>query len=129
MTGHKTTRKKGGPVFTLALAGGATICQAAKQAGIAERTAHRRLESAAFRRRVQRARSELIERASAILANATSEASATIWRLVRSPDERVALAAARIALQLAPTVRDHCELAERITALEAKIDTEHEHEP
>jgi hypothetical protein len=42
MTGHKTTRKKGDPAFTLALAGGATISQAAKQAGISERTVHRR---------------------------------------------------------------------------------------
>jgi hypothetical protein len=47
---------------------------------------------------------------------------------VRSPDARVALAAARNTLQLAPTIRDHCEFAERITALEAKIDTEHEYE-
>ncbi len=128
MAQQKTTRNKGEPAFTRALAGGATIRQAAEQAGIAERTAYRRLASPAFRRNVQRARAELFERASGVLTNATGEASATIWRLVRSTDPHVALAAARTTLQLAATVRDHCELAERITALEAKIDTEREPE-
>src|SRR5204863_65773 len=58
-----------------ALAAGSTIRDAAKTAGVAERTVYRRLEDPGFRQRVNNARAELIAHAVGKLAEASTAAA------------------------------------------------------
>ena len=53
-------RKNAAPVLIAALASGATHLDAARQAGIGEKTVYRRLEDRDFRRRVTKARSAMV---------------------------------------------------------------------
>ncbi len=70
-------RKSADAALIAALATGATRQEAAKAAGISETTVYRRLADPAFRRRVNDARSELIDAAVGRLADATTEACTT----------------------------------------------------
>jgi hypothetical protein len=106
-----------------ALAGGATVQDAAKAAGVSPRTAHRRLDDRAFKIRVQAARAELVEHAVGILAKASTAAAVTLAQLL---DKNIApstrLAAARAILELGSKLRETQELGDRIAALEERVD-------
>jgi len=65
--GEKDT-PAGDDELILALAAGATVREAAEQAGISERTAHRRLADADFRRAVDEARGRMFDAALGRLA-------------------------------------------------------------
>ena len=88
-------RRKGEDALLLALAGGQTVRDAARAAGVGERTATRRWADAGFRRRVARLRAELVERAAGQLADGMAEAAATLRRLLTAEAESVRLGAAR----------------------------------
>lgn len=101
------------------LAGGATNADAAKSAGISERTVYRRMQDPAFRQRVTEARASLIERAVAQLAASASQAVSTLTDLLGfeyPPAQRVS--AARSILELGVKLRESVELEQRIAALE-----------
>jgi hypothetical protein len=61
----------------LALAAGATVREAAEQAGVGERTAHQRLADADFRRAVNEARGGMFDAARGRLASLASKAAET----------------------------------------------------
>jgi molybdenum-dependent DNA-binding transcriptional regulator ModE len=110
--------KKGDAQLVLAIASGCSVKQAAKLAGISQRTAHRRLQSTEFVLRIAVARDELFKRAVGVLASAATEAVQTLRSLLDSESLTVQLGAARAILEHGPKLREHCELECRITAME-----------
>src|SRR5262245_17805288 len=98
----------------LTLAGGATVRQAAEQAGLSERTAHRRLADADFCRRVTRLRGEMVERALGKMADGMAEAADTLRQLLHAESESVRLGACRGLLELGVKLRESVELEQRL---------------
>ncbi len=88
-------RKNADTVLIAALAGGATVEDAAKTARVSERTAYRRLEGADFRAQVAEARRAMVERTVAQLADAGTAAAATLRALLDAEAASVRLGAAR----------------------------------
>lgn len=121
------SRKNADTALVAALAGGATVEAAAKLAGVSERTVYRRLENAGFRRQVAEARAAMIERATAKLAEASTEAAATLRALLdASSPPAVRLGAARAILELGTRLREAEELEKRIAELEVTLASQSE---
>ena len=114
------TRKSDAALIGM-LAGGMTARAAAVKAGMSETTVYRRLASPAFRAAVADAQREVVARATARLAGASTAAAGTLRRLLSSKTERVQLAAARWTLGLLIDLQSHTELEGRIAALEQKL--------
>ncbi|HWB13796.1 MAG TPA: hypothetical protein VG826_31510 [Pirellulales bacterium] len=110
--------------LVLALAAGASLREAAQQAGIEERTAGRRLADAGFRRAVSRARGGLFATALGRLAGLASKAAGIFERLMASDQPSVARRAAKAVLELGSRLRGLTELEERLSRLEEKADEE-----
>jgi hypothetical protein len=106
----------------LALAAGATVREAAKRAGVGERTAYRRLADADFRRAVSEARGRMFDSALGRLAGLGSKAVETLERLMESDKPTVALAAAKAVLVLGPRLRKSAEVEERTSLREDEAD-------
>ena len=116
-------RKQADEVLLLALACGATVENAARQAGISNRTAHRRLADEAFRQRLHEVRADMVQRTAGALTAAANEAVRTLVDLLKAPQPAaVRLGAARSVLELGMKVREAAELEQRLTALEARLD-------
>lgn len=113
-------RRNANPVLLAALAGGATVQDAATLAGVSERTAHRRLEDPAFQREVLAARAALVTGAVCKLAAASTEAADTLRALLGAESETVRLGAARSILELGTKLRESEEYEARIRALEER---------
>lgn len=113
-------KRKGDAALVAALAVGMTVRDAARAAGLSERTAHRRLEDPGFRRTVADARARLIESACGQLAEASTAAVSTLRALLDAEGENVRLGAARAVLELGAKLRESVELEQRIAALEAR---------
>jgi hypothetical protein len=119
-TKGRRQKKSDGPLVA-ALAAGLSVRAAAKKAGLAERTAYRRLDDPDFRRDVDEARRAIITRATSKLAASSTKAADALRRLLWSKDERVRLSAARWTLRLLTHMLDHQELSERVAALETRL--------
>ena len=105
-----------------ALAGGATVADAARAADVSERTAFRRLQDPAFQERLREAREGTIRRAVAMLAEMGTEAAATLRALLEpTVPPTVRLGAARAALELGARLRENEELSRRVAELEAMV--------
>lgn len=116
------SRRNADAALVAALAGGATTRDAAKAAGIGERTAYSRMADPAFKAQVQAARAELIEHAVARLAKASTTAVATLEQLLgKAMPPTVRLGAARAVLELGAKLREAEELEARISALEERL--------
>jgi ferredoxin len=107
--------------LVLAVAAGASVREAAEQAGIEEPTAHRRLADPDFRRSVSRARGRLFDTALGRLASLGGKAAGIFERLMESDQPSVARRAAKAVLELGPRLRE-TELEERISRLEREAD-------
>jgi molybdenum-dependent DNA-binding transcriptional regulator ModE len=112
--------QKGDLALLTALAAGSSIKDAAKVAGISERTAHRRLEDLEFQERIAELRTQLLSKAVGRLTDATTEAADTMRSLLQSKSDSVRLSAARAILELAPKLREAVELERRIAQLETE---------
>jgi hypothetical protein len=75
-------RRKRDPALLLALASGQTVRDAARSAGIGERTATRRVADPDFRRWVAELRAEMIGRALGQLPDGITEAAGTLRKLL-----------------------------------------------
>jgi HEAT repeat protein len=113
--------KRGDEALLLALAGGATVRDAARSAGIGERTATRRLADPGFRRRVAENRADMVARALGKLADGATEAVDTLRKLLGAEADTVKLGAARSILELGTKLREAVELEERLAELERRI--------
>ena len=112
-------RESADEALALAIAGGQTLRDAAASAGLSERTARRRWDDDAFRRRVAEMRGEMVNRALGQLADGSTEAAATLRSLLADgTPPAVRLGAARALLELGSKLRESVELANRVDELE-----------
>ena len=109
---------QGDEALLLALAGGQSVREAARTAGVSERTAFRRAADPDFRQAVGRARGELLVRAVGRLADAATAAADTLAALLAAEAENVRLGAARAILDGALRGVEFVDLTERVAALE-----------
>jgi len=110
--------------FLVAIARGETVRDAAREAGIGERTAWRRMADPEFRRRLSGVRADVLERATGRLADAGAEAAETLKALLKAESESVRLGAARAILELGSKLREAGELEERLRMLESDAGSE-----
>ena len=103
----------------LALAAGATVREAAREAGVGERTIHRwRSEDPSFLAAVERARDELFDANFAALVGAGRDAVQTLQDLLDTGPPPVRLGAARAILDQLCRYREVVELQRRVAELE-----------
>ena len=114
-------RKKLDDDLLLALACCPTVEAAARQCGVSERTAYRRLADPEFRRRQQELRGDMMRRAADGLAAAATDAVATLRELLHSSSETTRLAAARTILQAGQQLREASDLEEQMASLERRL--------
>jgi hypothetical protein len=115
-------RKKGDAVLLLALACGATVEAAARQAGLTKRTVYRRLADPDFRSQLQSVRADVVQRTAGALTAASTEAVKALLALMQpATPPPVRLGAARAVLELGTRLREAAELEERLAALEQQV--------
>lgn len=111
-------------MILLALACGATPETAARQAGVSERTVHRRLADPKFRKKLDQLRSDMMQRTASGLAAAGSESVRTLLDLQKSSvPHATRLGAAKAVLEMSMKLREMTDLKERIAALEQQVGT------
>jgi transposase len=105
-----------------ALACGSTVEAAARQSGLSESTIYRRLKNAAFCRRLKNLRTDMVQRASAMLTAAAMESVKTLLELQKPTNTGpVRLGAARSVLEMGVKLREVADLEQRIAALEMQL--------
>jgi hypothetical protein len=118
----KTGKKAGDDALAKGLAMGLGVPQAAQAAGLSERTAYRRLEDPAFRRRVDEQRAALVGETTGALAALGQRAAATLGELLRSDDKKVRLGAVRTALEFIYRANEQDTLARHLRELRAELE-------
>jgi HEAT repeat protein len=113
-------RKNVDDLLALELAAGRTVADAAQAVSLSERTVYRRLDDPAVRRRVSELREDMIGRAVGQLADASTQAVATLAGLLMAESESVRLQAAKCILDIGMKLRESNELEQRIQALEER---------
>jgi hypothetical protein len=107
------------------LACGATVVQAATQAGASERTVYRYLADASFRQELQALQDETIERGAARLTAAAPEALKVLLEMQgANMPPSVRRAAARDLWDLSQRHRDAITLEKRLHALESQAESQ-----
>jgi len=115
-------RRRADDRLLLALACGATVEQAARQCGLSESTAYRRLAEPDFRQRLQQIRGDMVQRTAGTLTAAATEAVRTLLDLQKpAAPPPVRLGAAKAVLEIGMKVREAAELEERLAALEERL--------
>ena len=106
-----------------ALAFGATVENAARKAGIGERTAYRRLADPAFQARLEQARLDAVLRTAGMLTGASLGAVKSLVDLQQdaSVPAGVRRAAARDVLELSVKYRESAQMEQRVAALEERL--------
>ena len=106
-------------ILITALAKGATVPQAAHQAGVSERTVFRRRQQPEFEARIATLQDETIQRAAAILTAAAQEGIRSLVALQKdSTPPTVRRAAARDIIEVGLRLREAVELDKRLGILE-----------
>ncbi len=111
-------RENADAALATGLASGLCIRDAAREAHVSERTAHRRLADPHFTARVESIRSGLVSEALVKLQGAMSGAADVLRGLLAHTDPHVRIRAAVEVLRNAVRVREQAELVERIRRLE-----------
>jgi hypothetical protein len=116
-------RKNADDVLLQALACGATIDHAARQAGISQATVYRRLKEPAFQHRLRELRAAMVQRTTAMLTASGGEAVKALLAQVQQESTPPATrrAAARDILELGMKLRESTELEQRLADLEARV--------
>jgi len=118
------SRKQRDRDFLMALACGATVEIAALKARISERTAYRRLKDPTFRQQLTDKKLEIVQRTATMLNAVSLESVKTLAELQNgSNPPAVRLGATRAAIHLAMKLREATELAERVVAIEERLQT------
>lgn len=110
--------RRGDARLLLALAGGASIRQAAIAAKLSPKTVQRRLADPSFCEQLHAHRARMIAQALGQLGGALTAASRTLRKLLRAHSETVRLGAARSIVELHARLAETVELDARLTALE-----------
>jgi hypothetical protein len=115
-------RRKADHKLLMAFACGATIESAARQAGVSESTAQRRLDDPVFHQQLQALRADMIQRTAGALTAASTESVRTLLELQKpSAPPAVRLGAARSVLEIGIKLREAADLEERLSALEQQL--------
>jgi len=110
----------------LALAAGQSNADAAKAAGVTTRTVTRwPADEVAFADRIEDLRSEMLTEAAGLLAHTTTAAVRKLAEIIEVGEERHALTASRIVLEMASRYRIDQALELRINALELAAGLRH----
>ena len=109
--------------LALGLAQGMTRIDAAAYAEMGERTVYTKLKDPAFVALVADHRSRIVGQTVGKLASAGAAAADKLKALLSDPSANVQLQAARSLLELTVKLRTYNELADRIAALEARVES------
>jgi hypothetical protein len=114
-------RKEAEKTLLQALVCGATVENAARKAGVSERTVYRRLLDPKFRQRLAGLRLEMIQRTAGMLTGAGMVAVKTLVDLQQDVDVAAGVRrrAARDVLEMGLKLRDHADVEARLAAVEA----------
>ena len=112
---------QGADALIVALAAGTPVAEAARSAGVSERTAWRRLAEPAVQRQIRDLRTAMLDRDVGRLADATTAAVDTLVRNLGAESEGVQVRAAVALLDQAVKLRESDELARRVAELEAML--------
>src|SRR5262245_53274724 len=93
-------------LLAAALAGGAEVAEAARQAGCSARTAYRRLADPQFRRRVAELRGRAVEQSLGKVTGVLTVAADKLRGLLGSDDERVRLSAVKLVFEVESRLRE-----------------------
>ena len=114
-------QREGDAPLLMALACGATVEVAARNANVSPATVYRRLQDRHFQEQLQQTRADMVHRTSATLTAAAGEAVKTLLALQKeNVPASTRLGAARSILELGMKLREVSELEERLAALEGK---------
>src|SRR5258708_38941523 len=106
----------------LALACGATLENAARQAGVSLRTAKRRVADPGFKRQLNALRWDMVERAVGILTAAMGESARTLVVLQKETVPYSSrLGAARAVFEIGMKLREQNDLEQRLAAIEEQM--------
>jgi hypothetical protein len=115
-------RKSADDALVLALACGATLEAAAAKCGVSRKTVQRRLGETGFQAKLQRARAEMVQRATAMLTAAAMEAVKTLLDLQgKACPATTRLGAAKAVLEIGSRLRTENELISRLEAAERAL--------
>jgi hypothetical protein len=118
----RKNKKQVDTVLVTAIAKGATVAQAALQAGLSERTAYRRLQQPEFQERIDALQDDMVQRAAAVLTAAAYEGIHSLVALQDpSTPPAVRRGAARDILEMGLRLREAANLEKRLVALENRI--------
>jgi hypothetical protein len=120
----RTCTKEANQALLTALACGATVENAARRAGVSERTAYRRLDNPEFAGQLNRLRADMVQRTAGMLTGAGMASVKTLVDLQQdSVSAAVRRGAARDVLELGIKYRETAELEQRVAALEGRLST------
>jgi hypothetical protein len=116
-------RKEAEESLLQALVCGATVENAARKAGVSERTAYRRRNDPKFCQRLAELRLEMIQRTVGMLTGAGLVSVKTLVDLQQDVAVGAAVRrhAARDVLEMGLKLRDHAEVAARLAAVEERL--------
>lgn len=114
-------RRRADEILFVGLLCGKTIIDAAREAGIGETTARRRVADPAFRERLAEASRDQVSAATSALTDASVAAVRTLRGLLDDGPPAVRLGSARAILELADRWRATDLLDERMSAVEAAL--------
>ena len=119
MSGDVIPMKDSWAKAALVIASGGTTTDAGKAAGVTSRTVQRwRADEVQFADAVADARKEFLDDAAGILAQISTKAAQKLGAIIEDSDDRLALAAARVVLDMASRYRQDQSLENRLNALE-----------
>lgn len=107
--------------LALAFASGESVKDAARLAGVSERTAYRKLKDERFIQRVNQARTSMIQQAVGRLAKTCAKASEVVEKLLDSKSERIRLQAAKAIMDNIIKLGDAVAYEQRLASLEASL--------
>jgi hypothetical protein len=116
-------RKAMNDTLRTALAYGATVANAARKAGLSERTVYRRLANPAFRQQLDQLRAEMVQRTASMLTGAGMGSVKTLVDLQHDVAVSAAVRrrAARDVLEISLRFRQAIEVEQRLAALEERL--------
>ena len=115
-------RRRADDALILALACGATVEAAARQADVSESTVYRRLKETSFSNQLHQARSDMVKRASSMLTASAMESVKTLLDLQKpTQPPAVRLGAARSVLEIGIKLRQMVELEQDMVHLQEVI--------
>jgi transposase len=110
-------------LLVMLLAKGATVAQAARHAGVSERTVYRRRQQPEFQARIDAIQDETLQRVADLITKAAQEGIHSLVALQQdtTTPPSVRRAAARDILDLGPRLREDSNLEKRLAALENSL--------